>query len=185
MKEVTLSRSAWHVKFFTWATGSAPKWNNLCPYFWSLVSLLIISPLLLLWKIVKLIFKGLVLIVKAVAKTIPEKPEKEYVYKEPTPQSIKRLQIFGSIQKWIGRIFITLYFSLIVIAIGMGLYQLFMTKGALISLTYIFAFIGVIAVSVAILWGLFSYFESDTHEMVKSMFIAKKQKYCPHINWKE
>lgn len=181
MKEVTLSKSAWHVKFFTWATGSAPKWNNLCPYFWSLVSLLIIFPLLLLWKIVKLIFKG----ISSIIENIPEKPEKEYVSKEPTPQSIKRLKIFDSILKWIARIVIILYLSLCVITIILAIYKLFMAEGAVLSFIYIFAFIGVLAVVIAIIWGIISYLNSDTHEMIKGMIHAKKQKYCPHINWKK
>ena len=74
MKEVNLSKSAWHVKFFMWATGNSVKWNNLCPYFWSLVSLLLISPLILMWKIVKFIFNSSVGGVKYVGSLV--KPKK-------------------------------------------------------------------------------------------------------------
>ena len=72
MKEVNLSKSAWHTKFYKWATGKSVKWNNLCPYFWSLVSLLLISSLILLWKIVKTVFNGAVSGVKYVDSVLNE-----------------------------------------------------------------------------------------------------------------
>lgn len=162
MKDVILSKSAWHVKFFTWATGSAPKWNNLCPYFWSLVSLLLFSPLILAWKIVK-----------------------EYVYKEPTPKSIRRSEIILNSLKWIGRIISGAYILSVVALILRVFYQLFMAKGALFSFTYILSGIGAITVLFAIVWGVMSYFKSDTHIMIVSMIKAKKNKYCPHVTWKE
>jgi len=189
MKDVILSKSAWHVKFYIWATGSCPyvKWSILCPYFWAILPLLFFSPLILAWKIVKLIYKWIAFIVKSIYKLFPKKVkvkvEKEYVYKKRTPESIRRIEITGNILKWIGRIISGAYILAFVVLVLHGLYELFMAKGALVSFTYIFAVVGAIAVFFAIVWGIMSYFQSGTHTMIVSMIKAKKDKYCPHVTW--
>ena len=49
----------------------------------------------------------------------------------------------------------------------------------------ILAFIGGITVFTAIIFGIVSYFTSDTHQMITGMIKSKKDKICPFINWKE
>ena len=194
MKEVNLSKSAWHTKFYKWATGKSVKWNNLCPYFWSLVSLLLISSLILLWKIVKTVFNGAVSGVKYVDSVVPKAKKTNSTKKVKTkkPKSNeelkrkeKRADVAKTVFNWIGYVFVGLYFLWVFVLIVMGFIKLFTSCGALMAFVYIFAFIGVIAFLVLISFLLGSYFQSDTHSMVVGIFRAKKQKYCPHINWRD
>ena len=197
MKEVNLRRSAWHVKFFMWATGKPVKWNNLCPYFWSLVSLLLISPLLLAWKTVKTVVNGLIKIVKYI-DSLFIKPTKDYVKsgnktkgkkrKVKTTEQIirkeKQIDAVKTVGKWIGYGFLGLYGLLAIFCVIMAFVGLFTKFGFLMGIVYIFAVIGALAFIILVIYLIGSYFQSDTHEMVVGMFRAKKQKYCPHINWK-
>ncbi len=197
MKEVNLSKSAWHVKFFMWATGNSVKWNNLCPYFWALVSLLLISPLILLWKTVKMVFKGVVNVVKFINVLINKLPKSKYVgvskpkkFKKPkTIEEIikkeKRIDVVKSIGLWSGRIFLGCYVLFILFLIILLFIKAFTIYGAFMTFVYMFALIGLVAFIILIVYLLGCYFQSDTHEMVVGMFRAKKQKYCPHINWRE
>lgn len=179
--EVTLSKHAWHVNFYQWATGNKPKWNNLCPYFWSLVFMLLISPLIIIWKIVKFI------LVKPIKKLLVQKtPIKKKVKKEREPFiSYKTKKNINKVLFFIGKVFVFLYFTLVGLIAMYGIYILFKNEGLVIGMKTILAFIGGITVFTAIIFGIISYFTSDTHQMITGMIKSKKDKICPFINWKE
>jgi len=53
---VTLNQNSWHFKIYSKVVGNTPP-KTLCPYFWSLVAIITLSPLLLFVHIVGLVTK--------------------------------------------------------------------------------------------------------------------------------
>jgi hypothetical protein len=65
MTEVKLNKNSWHFKYYSYVVSSEmPK--SLCPYFWTMILILILSPILLIEPLIKYL-----------SKILPKKEKKE------------------------------------------------------------------------------------------------------------
>jgi hypothetical protein len=181
---VNLSRSSWHSKYYNFVKGYYPtyEFKSLCPYFWTIVTLILLLPVILIWKGFKTFVvtptKKIVKVVKKEPKYKPYKP-----YKEPT-KFIKWCQRNDSkITKGFQYLYFGLMGGLLVLMISVGVYNLFSTEGFLMGVVYIFAGIGALTTTVLTVWGIISFFETDTWTMIKGMSYSIKNKVCPMITW--
>jgi hypothetical protein len=178
---VNLSRSSWHSKYYNFVKGYYPtyEFKSLCPYFWTIVTLILLLPVILIWKG----FKTLIVSPTKKIVKITKKEPKNKPYKEPT-KFIKWCQRNDSkITKGFQYLYFGLMGGLLVLMITAGLYDLFSTKGFLMGLIYIFAGIGALTTSVLSIWGIISFFETDSWKMIKGMSYSIKNKVCPMITW--
>ena len=59
--EVKLNRNGWHRALQRWTFGKhAPQFNSLCPYFWTTIFCLIVSPFVAVYKLIKLVLSSIV-----------------------------------------------------------------------------------------------------------------------------
>jgi len=180
---VSLSRESWHSKYYKFVKGYYPtyEFKSLCPYFWTIVTLILLSPVIVLWKSInKLTVKP---ISKAIDYSITKSLSKPY--KEPSKFSKWYDKNGKSIGKWMGRIYIGSMLSLLTLMLIGSLIQLFQEKGAWLGIIYIFAWIGILTTSILAIWGIISFFETDTWRMVKGMSYSIKNKVCPMIIWED
>ena len=71
---VNLSRSSWHSKYYNFVKGYYPtyEFKSLCPYFWTIVTLILLLPVILIWKG----FKTFVVTpTKKIAKVVKKEPK--------------------------------------------------------------------------------------------------------------
>jgi hypothetical protein len=171
---VNLSKNSWHSKYYNFVKGYYPtyEFKSLCPYFWTIVSFILLSPVILLWKVFGAIA------IKPIKKTInsssdkgPNKFFKWYEKKGP------------NIDKWFGRIYFGFLGLMFLFLIVVGLIQLFKEKGAWMGLVYIFAWIGATGIGIFTVFGIVNFFETDTWGIIKGMIYSVKNKVCPMIKW--
>jgi hypothetical protein len=178
---VNLSRSSWHSKYYNFVKGYYPtyEFKSLCPYFWTIVTLILLLPVILIWKG----FKTFVVTpTKKIVKVVKKEP-KYKPYKEPT-KFVKWCQKNDSkITKGFQYLYFGLMGGLLVLMLSVGVYNLFSTEGFLMGVIYIFAGIGVLTTTVLTVWGIISFFETDTWTMIKGMSYSIKNKVCPMITW--
>lgn len=181
--KVSLSRESWHAKYYNFVKGYYPtyEFKSLCPYFWTIVSFILLSPLIVTWKGLKL------LLVKPVVKVIEYRMDKSLSrpYKEPSKLSKWYSKNDSSIGKWVGRLYFSLMGLLLLIVLVGSLIKLFQDKGAWMGIIYIFAWIGGITTGVFSIWGIISFFETDTWTMIRGMVYSVKNKVCPMITWED
>lgn len=178
---VNLSRSSWHSKYYNFVKGYYPtyEFKSLCPYFWTIVTLILLLPVILIWKGIK----NLIITPTKKISQIVKKEPKNKPYKEPT-KFVKWCQKNDSkITKGFQYLYFGLMGGVLVLMITAGLYDLFSTKGVLMGLIYIFAGIGALTTSVLSIWGIVSFFETDSWKMIKGMSYSIKNKVCPMITW--
>jgi hypothetical protein len=148
---------------------------NLCPYFWSLVSLLALFPFIAFFKIVKLLC----------LRSLKVIPIKEDISKKIEAFNDKHEVKIKKVQKAAGLMLMWLYFGLIGVG-GLLVIIFTVADGKWMELL---AFIGGLALLVGlvilIIFGGIKISESDTFTMIKGMIKSKKNKVCPAIEWKE
>ena len=184
---VTFNRYSWHSRYYNWVKGVYPtyQFKSLCPYFWTIVSYILLSPVIVLWKI----FKSVAVkpITKAIDDRIKRKFDKilsePYVKKEPSKFFKWFDKHSDTIEKWGQRIYFGMIGLVVLIILVAAIIQLFKEKGPWMSFIYIFAWIGAITSSVFIVWGIISFFETDAWRAVKGMSYSVKNKVCPMIKW--
>lgn len=184
--QVSLSRHSWHARYYKWVKGYYPtyEFKSLCPYFWTLVSFIFLLPIFLLWKGVKLTLKSIVNpIQKGIVSVVGKAVSEPYEKKEPSKVRQWFTKNDKKIDEWFGRIYFGLLGFIFLIVVVGSIINLFQEKGAWLGFIYIFAFIGAFTTSVFIIWGLISFFESDTWNIVKGMAYSTKNKVCPMIQW--
>lgn len=180
---VNLSRNSWHSKYYNFVKGNYPTYDfkSLCPYFWTIVSFILLSPVILTWKLIKhLTVKP---IQKAIVSGVGEALSETYESKEPN-KFFKWWDKHGdNIEKWFQRVYFGMLGLVGLIIIIAALVQLFKEKGTWMGFVYIFAWIGVILTTVFTTYGIISFFETDTWSMIKGMGHSFKNKVCPMIKW--
>ena len=184
--QVSLSRSSWHSRYYNWVKGNYPtfQFKSLCPYFWTIVFYVLCSPLILVYKGVKLLFKNYV--VDKVSKMVEKSFESSM--SKPTKEKGKVSKWFNSngekIGLWFGKIYLgTMGLSFILIMI-MSFIQSIGKIGLWMTLVYTFAIIGAFLTLIFVIWGIMSIFETQTWRMIKGMSYSVKNKVCPAIDWK-
>jgi len=184
---VHLSETSWHSRFYKLVKGVYPtyEFKSLCPYFWTIVFYILCSPLILVWKILKLVLNFLV--VKPICRMIDRSILKSInkPYKEPTKFEKWWDKHGGTIGKWVGRIWISIIIALALLVLGFAVYDLFHKKGVWLGLIYLFAVIGITTTLILIIFGILEFKDSDTWRMIKGMGYSVKNKVCPMIKWDE
>lgn len=184
---VHLSRKSWHAKYYKWVKGYYPtyKFKSLCPYFWTLVFFILCFPLILLWKVITSVL--ILTVAEPIGNYIDTRLKKKYnkPYKEPSKFRKWWDRNEDVIGKWIGRIWIGFLIGLILFIIGLGIYSLFVEKGAKMGLIYIFAFIGLCTFSAVVGYGIVTFSDSEFWRIMKGMGYSVKNKACPMIKWDE
>jgi hypothetical protein len=80
MTEVKLNKNSWHFKYYSYVVSSEmPK--SLCPYFWTMILILILSPILLIG-----------LLIKYLSKILPKKEEKQFTIEQLVDKSHKDVE---------------------------------------------------------------------------------------------
>lgn len=173
---VNLSRNSWHSELYNYVKGNYPTYDfkSLCPYFWTIVSYLLLSPVIVLWKVLNSLLgepikKGILLV-------FDRPPSKIQVKKEPSKFS----KLFRKIAPIIYFGFLG---SIIFLCIVMKIIDLFKQKGVWLGFVYFFSVIGMTVVLFCIIWWIISFFETDTWKMIKGMGYSVKNKVCPTIKW--
>jgi hypothetical protein len=88
MKRVTLNKNSWHFKYYT-AVMSDKAPSSLCPYFWQMVILLTLSPIIIP---AMGIGAGVSRLNKFIEKTFPKKVKKELTMEQRVEKMDKELE---------------------------------------------------------------------------------------------
>ena len=180
---VNLNRNSWHSKYYNFVKGYYPtyEFKSLCPYFWTIVSYILLSPVIVFWKI----FKKVTVkpIQKAIMNGVGRALSEPYKKKEPNKFWKWWDRNDGKIEKWFQRIYFGMIGLVVLIILVAAIIQLFKDKGAWMGIIYIFAWIGALVTSVFVIWGIISFFETDAWRAVKGMSYSVKNKVCPMIKW--
>ena len=186
--EVSLSRNAWHSKYYNFVKGHYPTYDfkSLCPYFWTMVSLILLSPVIVSWKVIKMIIKRPV---KSVGNVIASSVDKVFSQpikprKEPSKFSKWYDRNGEKIGEWFGKIYLITMGLIALTLLIVGIVILFQEKGAWLGFVYIFTIIGGLVSLFSLIWLVISFFETDIWKMIKGMMYSTKNKVCPMITWK-
>lgn len=180
--QVSLSKNSWHAQYYNWVKGYYPtyEFKSLCPYFWTIVSFILLSPVFVLWKLIKS------LTVKPITKVIERSVDKSL--SKPHKEPNKFSKWYDRNDKKIGNFFAYTYFGgmlLILLIVLIGLLMESVTKnGVWMTLVYTFAIIGGLVTLFFVIWGIMHIFETETWRMIKGMSYSVKNKVCPMIEWK-
>jgi hypothetical protein len=82
-------------------------------------------------------------------------------------------------------IYLTLSGLFLLYFLGLGLLFLFKEKGIWMTFIHIFAFIGAFFTAMLVIWGIVSFFMTDTWKMITGMIYSSKNKVCPAIDWED
>lgn len=78
MNQVTLNTNSWHFKYYSLIVSDNPP-KSLCPYFWTMVLLMLLSPVVGLFFAINYINKQ---VTNFFDRVLPKKPKKEETYEE-------------------------------------------------------------------------------------------------------
>lgn len=185
---VKLNSRSWHGMYYNWVKGHYPTYDfkSICPYFWTIVSLIVCFPLILIWKIFKFTLRKVVLnpMERAIEKSFDKAlREPSSPRKVPSKASKWWDKNSSTIGKWVERIWIGILIAMVLFVIVMSIIDLFKHKGTWMAFVYIFAFIGVIVTVLLAGFGVGEFIQSDTWSMIKGMLYSAKNKVCPMISW--
>lgn len=182
---VNLSRNSWHSKYYNFVKGNYPTYDfkSLCPYFWTIVSYILLSPVIIFWKV----FKALTVkpIQKAIFRSVDKALSEPYEKKEPSKFWKWWEKNDDKIGEWFGRIYFGFLGLIVVVVIIGSIIQLFKDKGAWMGFVFLFAWIGALTSLIFVTWGLVSFFETDVWRAIKGMSYSVKNKVCPMIKWEQ
>lgn len=174
---INLSRASWHANYYKWVKGNYPtyQFKSLCPYFWTIVFLILCFPLILVLKTLG-----------TIKRVIPiKKSTKRYseLDKEQTKFSKWWNKNQDLIVKWFGRIWIGVMCLFLILSLGFLVYDLFHKKGFYLGLIYILSIVGATTLFFLLTFGIFQFFDSDIWKMIRGMAYSVKNKVCPMIKW--
>jgi amino acid transporter len=200
---VTLNKNSWHFKLYESVVGSNPP-KSLCPYFWTMVLVICVSPLILIFKLVSFIGDGFTKIKK---KLVTEEVKPELSYDEwiqSREEEFEKLMIRR--EKWdkATDIFLIVLKWVMIPLLGLlfiyGLYE----AGKTLGLIGILTAIGISLLIISIILGLVYLIEEHGHkavgpigrflrwinplnweitQMIGGMIYATYKKACPLIEW--
>lgn len=171
--EITLDKAGFLARYYEWTfKKEVPNW--LCPYFWVIVFLVVLFPVVLITKsIIYLIGKF---------KSNPQIQTDEEIDRK----YLRRLKV-EEIMGWIGMTVLILLILSGIGIIGYGVISLIIKHGFLSLLkvlgilTVIFGFCFLLVILFDKLIDKIAY--SKTSSMIIEMIKALYHKVCPHINW--
>ena len=185
--QISLSRNSWHAQYYNWVKGYYPtyEFKSLCPYFWTIVTYLLLFPVFLTWKGLKLVMNHAVIPTKNVVTSSFKKSDSDSeVKKEPS----KLVKWYEKNDKKIVNFFAYTYFGsmllFLLLVLVSVLIKSFTDNGFWMTMVYIFSVIGGLTTLVLCIWGIITIFETETWKMIKGMSYSVKNKVCPMIEWK-
>jgi hypothetical protein len=192
--KITLNKNSWHFRFYHYTTGSSTPPMSLCPYFWSLVGLAVLFPILL-------IAKGIISLLKVRDrfrnKFIAQKKEKEKMLtgealEKHYEKMVRKLELTDTIGKAFAFISILSIVFLIITLFAIGISELGWFK----MMVQTFIAFGIVISAFGVVWLLQQIVIGSVYlsqmisnlsgiQMIKGMIISAYTKACPIIDWNE
>lgn len=198
--EIKLKKNSWHFKLYSTVISDTPP-SSLCPYFWTLVVLVLFSPMIgIAYIVVKSVDKisagisWLKLKFKKESKPKPSKTIEDYIdeWKREEEASKRRAALMSKIGKGLLIAFCVVVVSLLTIY---GKKENFITLLIALgfSLNIVLVVIGTISVCETFNLGeKMSKFtplkwikQSSPYQLVVGMIVATYTKMCPLIQWEQ
>lgn len=112
--KIQLNKNSWHFKYYSAVISSNPP-KSLCPYFWSLVAIILFSPVILLFKLAA-----------KLGSLLPKKKSKSKslfdMNQEELDEYLKKLNKRAKKTEMIGKIVFGVFISMVTILVCLGLY---------------------------------------------------------------
>jgi hypothetical protein len=195
MQQVTLNKNSWHFKLYkSMVSDDTPK--SLCPYFWIMVLLIILSPLIgVAYGIVEI---GTFLTKKFGSKKIETFGEKLERYRKEEVKSIRRMIFWdraGEICSWVTRYIVLPSMIICIIGLvidgGMKIGWLELLKQTLMTLTVVGVLIGLVFLLIKIspflgkILSLINPLNWKVIIIIGEMIKTVYTKACPLVTWVE
>lgn len=202
--EIKLNKNSWHFKMYKSIVSSNPP-KSLCPYFWSMVLVICISPMILLFKLVDYIGNSFT---KLRNKLIPKKVKPELSYDEwVKKQEVEFEKSMIRQEKWdkASNITATVFKWVVLPLVGLVVIYGFYEVGLSIGLIGILSAVGIALLLVSFIIGAVTVCEKYGHkivgpigrflswinplnweiiQMIGGMIYATYKVACPMIEWK-
>lgn len=182
--DITFNYQNWLSRYFAWVFGVNPP-NWLCPFFWLIIFLVVLSPVIV-------IVKGLILFFNKMPAR--SKKRADYLQNETTEQYTRRKQKEQTFMKIAGIVGKVLFGCLIAFYAGIILYGLYLSimaydlhdwlMGAVTIIGVIVLFGGAIfGIGWALVKGVTSYPVRNAANTVGHLIGMAYHTVCPHITW--
>jgi hypothetical protein len=150
-----------------------------------MVTLILLSPVIVIWKVLKPLIKGTI---KSAGNVIAISVDKVFSHpSKPHKEQSKLSKWYDrngeKIREWFGKIYLITMGLIALIALITLIVILFQENGAWLGFVYILAFIGGLVSLILLIWMVISFFETDSWKMIKGMMYSTKNKVCPMITW--
>lgn len=181
--QVTFNKSSWHTRYYKWIFQKTELPKSLCPYFWSMVAGVLLFPFFLFIKIV----------VYFIDKSWEKKMKRT---EEENERRRKRSKLIEKIAIIIGKILLGFLIGLVLLIIGVLIYDgvnkvgwLKVLESFLIIIGSIASFAGIIILIINISEPVGDFFKrlwnSSPIQTIRGMVSGFFEKVCPIINWTE
>ena len=160
MAQVTLNKDSWHFKYYSMIVSDNPP-KSLCPYFWTMVPLILLSPFIGLIVVLAFIHKHVTSFFDSI---VPKKVEKE-----------KTWQNIGNKFAWV------LKFIVLPLLVVYLIYLIY-TTGVKVGWTKFFIYLGLGIVLISSVIGFI--YVAETYGGHVGSFIIKCLKPFNPLNWK-
>lgn len=181
MKKVTLNKDSWHFKYYSSIVDDSPP-KTLCPYFWTMVALIIFSPIIFL-------FRGILKLVDFldIKKSEKNKVLSDGEYEKRLANKEKRNKILILIGKVIFWGFIGFFVCLILALLFHGVQKV----GVWVIIRGFLLVIGFFTIAYHILKFVIdkseyigNFFKLKIFTLPIEMIVATYKKACPLVDWK-
>ena len=164
MKPIILSKSAWHYRLLKWVKSTDPNFYSICPYFWTIVTLIVFFPLVILVK-----YAG-----------IDKYDAKELNMVE---------KLLRYLSKSIVYIIAGIFILSAIIGLGLLIYGIItkgFTKNGIIEFLILMGVaLSVCGIVLGTIYGSSKLKNSHTGQLIGSYLEAKKNGICPQLLWKD
>jgi len=179
---ITLNKNSWHFKIYSKIFSDTPP-KSLCPYFWSMVCIVVILPVILPFSLGAYI-----------GSKIPkrkEKPNKKLLNEmtnEEVEQELERMKKRMKSSERTGKIVLGVFLLFIVSFVVISSYLGIKKDGWFVFFRSIFAMVGVFTTTYWFIRGLVYVIPKITdfnvYKVPVAMIKSVYTKTCPIINWK-
>ena len=195
--DVQLNRKSWHTSLYYWTFDKYPNYWSLCPYFWTIVTLIVVSPIIFVYKILSrltnVIFQFFKTPEKSTSSNVISNKKKKTKAKLPQTKPSKLTKFFEWGTQRVGKWFLILLGIGVVIAIVSKFLKLVSVLGFWTAIKYLLIKLGgillflalIIGIIVSIGWSITRFLDSTTWLAIKAMWRSGFDKVCPGINWND
>ena len=182
---ITLNKDSWHFKIYSMVfRDKTPK--SLCPYFWSMVAIVVFSPILLSLRLITIIMRFLTDLFSRKEK--PAKKPTSEMTEEEMKKEIDDLKRREKISGIIGKIVVGIFLLSLLALLSLSLYLGVKKDGWYVVLRSLFALIGIGTTIFGTISGILKHGDKINNlnviKVPSAMIKAIYTKTCPIINWK-